>query len=222
MQMQLTPVERRLVLERLCLAVDFVHSKSLVIVDLKPQNVVIFGSLLSLKLIDLECLRKTGENLPFKLTPYYCAPELAAAALETMRLGELPALEYQRPPDEPDDATPGAGSDMWGPNLQKLGLVSENPTIARAVAAASQAANKAGDGSQQLNRDDVRMLQAPLKMANGKPLRAQPTMDLWALGMVRPHRRNTSHHPSPTTPASSRAALQRSLSRPGGGCADCV
>ena len=36
----------RYVLERLCLAVDFVHSKGFVLVDLKPQNVVIFGSLL--------------------------------------------------------------------------------------------------------------------------------------------------------------------------------
>ena len=43
-QSQLTNIERRLVLERLCLAIDFVHSKNLVLVDLKPQNVVIFGA----------------------------------------------------------------------------------------------------------------------------------------------------------------------------------
>ena len=48
-------------------------------VDLKPQNLVLFGSLLDLKLIDLECIRKVGEQMPFKLTPFYASPELAAA-----------------------------------------------------------------------------------------------------------------------------------------------
>ena len=67
-----------------------------VLVDLKPQNIVIFGSLLTMRLIDLECLRKNGESVPFKLTPFYAAPELAAAALETMRLGQLPPVEYDR------------------------------------------------------------------------------------------------------------------------------
>ena len=61
---QLTPVERKHVLERLCLAVDFVHSRGFVLVDLKPQNVIVFGSILSLKLIDLECLRKNGDAVP--------------------------------------------------------------------------------------------------------------------------------------------------------------
>ena len=170
---QLAPVERKMALERLCLAVDFVHSKNFVLVDLKPQNVVVFGSLLSLKLIDLECLRKAGEPIPFKLTPFYASPELATAALETMRLGQLPALEFHR--------MIGA-ADRWGPNLQKLALLSENPTLSRAVAAASTAANRAGDGRGELNRDDLKQLEAPLKMANGKPLRAHPAMDVWALG----------------------------------------
>jgi hypothetical protein len=44
---QLQPVERKHVLERLCLAVDFVHSRGFVLVDLKPANIVIFGSLLT-------------------------------------------------------------------------------------------------------------------------------------------------------------------------------
>ena len=60
-----TPPRRalgRYVLERLCLAVDFVHSKGFVLVDLKPHNVVIFGSLLGLRLIDLECLRKKYDS----------------------------------------------------------------------------------------------------------------------------------------------------------------
>lgn len=187
-------VERKLVLERLCLAVDFVHSKNLVLVDLKPQNVVIFGSLLGLKVIDLECVRKAGEPIPFKLTPYYAAPELAAAALETMRLGQLPSLEYRRrPPDGGADGGAGDGAGdgageappgQWGPNLQRLSLLEENPTLARAVAAASHAANRAGAGSSTLNRDDLKQLEAPLKLPNGKPLRAQPPMDVWALGML--------------------------------------
>ena len=186
-QGQLSPVERKLVLERLCLAVDFVHSKNLVLVDLKPQNVVIFGSLLGLKLIDLECARKVGEPIPFKLTPFYASPELATAAVETMRLGELPSLAYHPRVDDPvggeEDAAAGDGS-RWGPNLQRLALLSENPTLARAVAAASRAANRAGDGSKELNRDELRQLETPLKLPSGKPLRAQAPMDVWALGMV--------------------------------------
>ena len=91
---QLKPIERKHVLERLCNALAFLHAKQYVALDFKPQNVVVFGSLLTLKLIDLECLRKVGETIPFKLTPFYAAPELAAAALETMRLGQLPAVEY--------------------------------------------------------------------------------------------------------------------------------
>ena len=162
---------------------QFVHSKNLVLVDLKPQNVVIFGSLLGLKLIDLECCRKAGEPIPFKLTPFYASPELAAAALETMRLGELPSLEYRRREGEGGEAD-GEGDNRWGPNLQRLALLSENPTLARAVAAASRAANRAGDGSSEMNRDDLKQLEAPLKLPNGKPLRAQPAMDVWALGMI--------------------------------------
>ena len=109
-------------------------------------------------------------------------------------LGQIPALEYRGGgPDAMADVSaeggaagggPTGGADRWGPNLAKLALLGENPTLARAVAAASQVANRAGDGSQELNRDEIKQLEAPLKMANGKPLRAQPTMDLWALGMI--------------------------------------
>ena len=53
------------------------------------------------------------------------APELASAALETMRLGALPPLEYSRARG-PVDAT----SDQWGPNLGKGALLSESPTLA--------------------------------------------------------------------------------------------
>ena len=184
---QLSHVERKLILERLCLIVDFVHSKNLVIVDLKPQNLVIFGSLLTLKLIDLECLRKVGENIPFKLTPFYAAPELAAAAVETMRRGQLPTLEYRPGGAEGGEGELMAGGDepdRWGPNLHRHALQPENPTLARQVAAASHAASRAGDGSQQLNRDDIKQLEAPLLLPSGKPLRAQPAMDIWAVGMI--------------------------------------
>ena len=57
---------------------------------------MLFGSLLDLKLIDLECIRKVGEQMPFKLTPFYASPELAAAAIETMRTGGLPELQWGR------------------------------------------------------------------------------------------------------------------------------
>ena len=150
---QLTSVERKHVLERLCLAVDFVHSRGFVLVDLKPQNLVIFGSLLSLKLIDLECLRKNGDSVPFKLTPFYAAPELAAAALETMRLGQLPPLEYSRAHGPVD-----AARDQWGPNLEKQALVAESPTLARAVAQASSVVNAAGDASD-FNKDELKQLE---------------------------------------------------------------
>jgi serine/threonine protein kinase/uncharacterized protein YjiS (DUF1127 family) len=185
-QGQLSGVERKLVLERLCLAVDFMHAKNFVLVDLKPQNAVVFGSLLGLKLIDLECVRKVGEPTPFKLTPFYAPPELAAAALETMRLGQLPSLEYHAA--EGTGAGAGAEADgasnKWGPNLRNLALLSENPTLARAVAAASRVANRAGSGASDLNRDDLKQLEAPLKLPNGKPLRAQTAMDVWSLGMM--------------------------------------
>ena len=109
-QGQLTPVERKHVLERLCHAVDYVHSRGFVLVDLKPHNVVLLGSLLDLKLIDFECLRKAGDPVPFKLTPFYAAPELASAALESMRQGALPPLEYERVVG----GSAAEGSDRWG------------------------------------------------------------------------------------------------------------
>ena len=115
---QLREIERKHLLERLIHILEHLHSKQLVCVDLKPHNLVLFGSLLDVKLIDLECIRKVGEQLPFKLTPYYAAPELAAAALETMRLGQLPSLEYHRVAG----GAMGEGN-KWGPNLAKLALL---------------------------------------------------------------------------------------------------
>ena len=51
-------MERKHLLERLVSVLEYLHSKQLVCVDLKPQNLVLFGSLLDVKLIDLECIRK--------------------------------------------------------------------------------------------------------------------------------------------------------------------
>ena len=129
-------------------------------------------------MIDLECLRKNGDTVHFKLTPFYAAPELASAALETMRLGALPPLEYARARG-PVDAT----SDQWGPNLGKGALLSESPTLARAVAQASSVVNTAGDVGD-FNKDELRQLEAPLKLPNGKPLRAAVAMDIWAVGLI--------------------------------------
>ncbi len=184
---QLRPVERKLVLERLCLALQHVHAKAFVVVDFKPQNVVVFDSLLGIKLIDLECLRKQGEPVPFKLTPCYAAPELAAAALETMRVGQLPELEWSRV--APLSSSAAAGADRWGPNLQKLAVQPENPTLARAVAAASLAAGRAGGDLRpelgDLRPDEVKQIDAViLQNANGKPLRASAAMDMWSLGLI--------------------------------------
>ena len=217
-QAQLSALERKHALERLVHILEHLHSKQLVAIDLKPHNLVLFGSLLSIKLIDLECIRKVGEQLPFKLTPYYAAPELAAAALETMRVGGLPEMEWQRlapesvlgamgggsgaaaaaaatgeegegggePPRAggPSSGAPGK-SDKWGPNLAKLALLSEHPTLAKAVAVASQAAAKAGDPAKSvLSEQEQTMLDGILRTAAGKPLRASPAMDVWALGMI--------------------------------------
>merc|ERR1719272_1834315 len=82
-QGQLKSMERKHLLERLVSVLEYLHSKQLVCIDLKPQNLVLFGSILDVKLIDLECIRKVGEQMPFKLTPFYASPELAAAAIET-------------------------------------------------------------------------------------------------------------------------------------------
>ena len=40
------------------------------------------------------------------------------------------------------------------------------------------------DGASHLNKDDIKALEALLKLPNGKPLRAQTPMDLWSLGMI--------------------------------------
>ena len=153
----------------------------------------------------------SGDSVPFKLTPFYAAPELAAAALETMRVGQLPPLEYARATAATE--ADGEGVDRWGPNLTNLVrcalpslratselcplacrrcehralpqvMLSENPTLARAVAATSSAANQAGGGGADFNRDELRQLEAPLRMANGKPLRASTAMDVWSLGLI--------------------------------------
>jgi len=55
--------------------------------------------------------------------------------------------------------------------------------LARAVAQASSVINSAGD-AQDFNRDELKQLEAPLKMSNGKPLRASVAMDLWSLGLI--------------------------------------
>ena len=57
---QLREIERKHLLERLIHILEHLHSKQLVCVDLKPHNLVLFGSLLDVKLIDLECIRKAG------------------------------------------------------------------------------------------------------------------------------------------------------------------
>ena len=191
-----TTLERKLVLERICNIVAFLHERQLVCVDLKPQNLVAFGSIMDLKLIDLECLRKMGEQLPFKLTPFYCAPELAAAALESFRRGDIPDIEWKRIEGPIEAAAKAAGGgegqengeggkSRWGANLQKLSLLADKPTLAKAVAAASAAAARSGDpAAAVLNGDEAAQLDAPLKTESGKPLRASLAMDVWSLGMI--------------------------------------
>ena len=84
----------------------------------------------------------------------------------------------------PSSGAPGK-SDKWGPNLAKLALLSEHPTLAKAVAVASQAAAKAGDPAKSvLSEQEQTMLDGILRTAAGKPLRASPAMDVWALGMI--------------------------------------
>ena len=185
-------MDRKHIFEQLCLAVAFVHSKQLVLNDLKPQNVVIFGSLLSIKLIDFEGVRKAGEHLPFRLTPFYTPPELAAAALEAMRLGSIPQIGWTEPTPPAGDAPPGssnaadsatdsaagsaAGADRWGANVKRMPLVAEDKALAQAAAAAS------GDGAA--GRANARHTDAILRNPSGKPLRAAPVQDAWSLGMI--------------------------------------
>jgi len=186
------------VLERLVSILEYLHSKQLVCVDLKPQNLVLFGSLLDLKLIDLECIRKVGEQMPFKLTPFYASPELAAAAIETMRTGGLPELQWGRSAaaaaaaaadpavgagtstgatapgsgsptgvveselGPPEPAGPSSGDpgepDRWGSNLAKVAMLSEQPTLSRAVAAVAHADGRGGDPAQQLGEAEQAQL----------------------------------------------------------------
>ena len=146
--------------------------------------------------------------MPFKLTPFYASPELAAAAIETMRTGGLPELQWGRSAaaadttvgagvattvvdhelGPPEPAGPSSGEpgepDRWGSNLAKLAMLSDHPTLSRAVAAAAHAAGRTGDPSQQLGEAEQAQLDAVLRTVAGKPLRASPAMDVWALGMV--------------------------------------
>ena len=69
-------------------------------------------------------------------------------------------------------------------HLAKHAMLAEQPTIARAVAAASIAQARAGDAGGELNRDEIKQLEAPLKTASGKPLRAAFSMDVWSLGLI--------------------------------------
>jgi len=189
LQGQLSALERKHVLERLCHILDFLHARNYVALDFKPHNIVVFGSLLDIRLIDLECLRKTNDPVPFKLTPFYAAPELASAAIATAQAGGLPRLDPGRLERQQAASSARAleplAADRWGANTEKMQLLEGSPTLARAVALVSQAASRGGDQSAAaLEADEAAMLEVPLKTAAGKQLRASPLMDLWALGMI--------------------------------------
>jgi len=192
----LAEVERKHVFERVCSATLFFHSKSFIAVDLKPQNIVLFGSLMNIKFVDFEAFRRIGEPLPFKLTPFYVAPEIAAATLETMRVGLLPSIEWVAHTSAPKQST--EVKERWGSNLERLVLLSDNKTLAAAVAAASSAAQRTFDplqpgvplgwGRVSCNVSGISRPQRPadilLRGGHGKPVRANEAQDAWPLGML--------------------------------------
>ena len=121
----------------------------------------------------------------------------SAAASRTFRRGDIPDIEWKRiegPIDAAAKAAGGGGEGQengeggksrWGANLQKLSLLADKPTLAKAVAAASAAAARSGDpAAAVLNGDEAAQLDAPLKTESGKPLRASLAMDVWSLGMI--------------------------------------
>ena len=72
-------------------ALYHLHSRGLVHLDVKPENIMRFGP--CWKLIDLECCMSIGRNfvLAEDITPLYASPELARAALSsTSRTTLLP------------------------------------------------------------------------------------------------------------------------------------
>jgi len=194
----LAEVERKHVFERVCSATLFFHSKGFIVVDLKPHNIVLFGSLMNIKFVDLEAFRRIGEPLPFKLTPFYVAPEIAAATLETMRVGLLPSIEWVAHTSAPKQST--ELKERWGSNLERLVLLSDNKTLAAAVAAASGAAQRTLDplqpgvplrcGRASCNERAAtcsgpqRPADILLRGGHGKPVRANEAQDAWPLGML--------------------------------------
>ena len=113
-----------------------------------------------------------------------------------MRLGHLPQIgwkeikELQSASIATDDpaasaTTPvtAAGVNKWGPNLQHLPLLSDNKTLAQAVAATADAARSGGGGGSGTGTT-IRPADVILKGPNGKPLRAGVIQDAWPLGMI--------------------------------------
>ena len=64
-------------------ALYHLHSRELVHLDVKPENIMRFGR--CWKLIDLECCMSIGRDfvLTEDITPLYASPELARAAMAT-------------------------------------------------------------------------------------------------------------------------------------------
>ena len=103
-------------------ALEFLHGLGFVHLDVKPDNIMRFGSLW--KLIDLGSCLYVGDVVPLDgFTPLYCSPELAEAALEESEANPGPLRWPLRARPAMDLWAAGAGARFAEAHLSNLSFL---------------------------------------------------------------------------------------------------
>lgn len=130
----LSKQEVRTIGHSLMMATAGLHAKSLVHLDIKPENVMFFGR--TWKLIDVEGCIHAGKGIPFDcptvaFSPIYCAPEFAKAILAQQAL--IPA---------------SCGFDVWSTGM----TIAELATGRAPLKDFHESQKRAGGGYQQASK----------------------------------------------------------------------